>query len=608
MMRRRSDLPPVAPQPWSTLIPPDSFYARLAAMRDVLVDDESYAVLYKDSPRGRPSLPPSLVVLTMLLQYHDDCSDAEAEMRVRCDLRWKHALGLALEDAGFDATVLCRFRRKLMDQGLERALFNRLVNAAREAGLLAKGAEQVADSSHILGAAGVRDTYTLIRGGIRKLLRALGYGPTHRSGLSDRVAAYLDPNAPAKPDIDWADAQERVAALRTLVADARAALALADPATDDTSVREATALLAKIVADDVQDGPAPGPKPPGRPRKAVPEGAAAGTAAPPSGEAGELRLRQGVAPDRILSVVDPEMRWGHKSSQQRWAGYKLHVAEELTSELITDVGVRIASEHDAVPLVAHVARQEAAVGLLPAAVLTDGAFGTADARADLGALGIEVVAKLRPLTDQKHLGKDEFVIDLAANGGQGSVTCPAGVTTTDRRMARDGWNRPVPLFRFPRQICAACPLRERCLGGPRGRVAQPVRQPPGRQVQLHFHEAILQQARAAQRTPAQRRALRERLRPRAKVERKIAELMRRHGLRQGRYLGLLKTEFQAVMTATMVDTKRLLTLIAADPAREVALRQALPAVPQAIRSLLSALQRWLACAPALPTTIKSAAT
>jgi transposase len=612
MMRHRSDLPPVAPQPWSVLIPADSFYARLAQMRDVLVDDETYAVLYKDSPRGRPSLPPSLVVLTMLLQYHDDCSDAEAEMRVRFDLRWKHALGLALEDAGFDATVLCHFRHKLVEHGLERALFNRLVNAAREAGLLTKGAEQVVDSSHILGAAGVRDTYTLIRGGIKKLLRALGYHGLRpqEQGLAERLAAYLDPEAPAKPDVDWADAEARLAALRTLVTDARAALALVGPDTDNALAQEAAALLAKIVADDVQEGPAPGPKQPGRPRKASPaeETATADAQPHPGGETPELQLRHGVAPDRVLSVVDPEMRWGHKSSQQRWAGYKLHVAEELRSELVTDIGVRSAGEHDAVPVVEHVARQEEAVGLRPTAVLTDGAFGTADARADLGELGIEVVAKLRPLTDQQHLGKDEFVIDLAANDGQGSVTCPAGVTTTDRRMARDKWDRPVPLFRFPRDICAACSLRDHCLGGPVGRVAHPVRQPPGRQIQLHFHEAVLQQARAAQRTPEQRRALRDRLRPRAKVERKIAELMRRHGLRQGRYLGLLKTEFQAVMTATMVDAKRLLTLAAANPERERAIRQALAACSRAIRTRLVALHRCFVFAPARSAAIKSAAT
>ena len=95
MMRRRSDLPPAYPQPWSEMIPADSFYARLAEWRDVLVKDEDYAPLYKDSPRGRPSIPPSMVVLAMLLEYHDDCSDAEAEQRMRFDLRWKHALGLA---------------------------------------------------------------------------------------------------------------------------------------------------------------------------------------------------------------------------------------------------------------------------------------------------------------------------------------------------------------------------------------------------------------------------------------------------------------------------------------------------------------------------------
>jgi transposase len=136
----------------------------------VLVNDEDYASLYKDSPKGRPSIPPSMVVLAMLLEYHDDCSDAEAEERMRFDLRWKHALGMRLGDEGFDATVLCRFRRKLLDRGLERALFERLVNAAREAGLITKGATQLLDSSHILGAAGARDTYALIRGGIRKLL------------------------------------------------------------------------------------------------------------------------------------------------------------------------------------------------------------------------------------------------------------------------------------------------------------------------------------------------------------------------------------------------------------------------------------------------------
>jgi transposase len=198
MMRRRSDLPPADPQPWSEMIPADSFYARLAKWRDVLVEDEDYAPLYKDSPRGRPSIPPSMVVLAMLLEYHDDCSDFEAEQKMRFDLRWKHALDLGLEEAGFDATVLCRFRRKLLERGLERNLFERLVKAARGAGLITKNAAQLLDSSHILGAAGARDTYTLIRGAIRKLLRSLGYASTSRAGLPERLWWYIDPAAPPR--------------------------------------------------------------------------------------------------------------------------------------------------------------------------------------------------------------------------------------------------------------------------------------------------------------------------------------------------------------------------------------------------------------------------
>jgi transposase len=119
-MMRRSEMPPVPPQPWSEPIPADSFYARLVKWRDVLVEDGDYVPLYRDSRKERPSIPPSLVVVAMLLAYHGDCSDAKAEQRMRFDLRWKHTLRLGLEDEGFDSTVLCRFRRKL----LERAEFS----------------------------------------------------------------------------------------------------------------------------------------------------------------------------------------------------------------------------------------------------------------------------------------------------------------------------------------------------------------------------------------------------------------------------------------------------------------------------------------------------
>ncbi|MCA1717322.1 MAG: IS1182 family transposase [Actinobacteria bacterium] len=583
MMRRRSEMPAVPPQPWSELIPADSFYARLARWRDVLVNDEDYAPLYKDSPRGRPSIPPSMVVLAMLLEYHDDCSDAEAEQRMRFDLRWKHALGIGLQDEGFDATVLCRFRRKLLDHGLERALFERLVRAAREADLLTKDAAQLLDSSHVLGAAGARDTYALIRGGIRKLLRSLGYTSARRSALGEQLGWYIDPDSPEKPQrIDWSDAEARAEHLKEVVADARAVLSLAEGASSTTpAANEAAALLQKIVSDDVEEGEPPpsGPKRRGRPPKkkerASEEQKTPRPAASSTEEREAPRLRRGVARDRILSVVDPQMRVGHKSQRQSWAGYKVHITEEPESELITAVEVRPANEYDAEAALSMVERQEESVGLLPGELLCDGAYGSADVRAELRKLGVEVVAKMRPLTDGKHFRKDEFEIDLSDNGGEGSVTCPAGVRTTDFRMARDGWYRPVKLFRFPKEVCERCELKERCLGGPAGRAKRPVRIPPGRQVQLHYHEEVIQEARAEEKTAEQKRALRERLRLRAKVERKISEALRLHGLRQGRYFGREKTELQAQMTAAMVNAKRLFTLSTDDEGLAEGLREAL---------------------------------
>jgi hypothetical protein len=71
--------------------------------------------------------------------------------------------------------------------------------------------------------------------------------------------------------------------------------------------------------------------------------------------------------------------------------------------------------------------------------------------------------------------------------------------------------------------------------------------------------------------------LREKLKPRAKVERKISEVVRLHGMRQGRYFGQEKTDQQAVITATMVNIKRLFALAAEDPKAGSKLREVLAA-------------------------------
>jgi hypothetical protein len=157
---------------------------------------------------------------------------------------------------------------------------------------------------------------------------ALGYTSTRRTELGDRLSWYLDPQAPEKPQsIDWSDAEARAEHLKEVVADARSALSLVEDATATPAASEAAALLEKIVSDDVEEGPPPGPKRRGRPPKREKE---KGRPAPEeeqqdssSSEDPAPKLRRGVAKDRVLSVVDPQMRVGHKSKRQSWAGYKV---------------------------------------------------------------------------------------------------------------------------------------------------------------------------------------------------------------------------------------------------------------------------------------------
>ncbi len=71
-------------------------------------------------------------------------------MRGRLD--WKYALGLALDDEGFDFSVLGEFRSRLVAAGLERSLFELLLARLKELGLVQPGGTQRTDSTHVLGA------------------------------------------------------------------------------------------------------------------------------------------------------------------------------------------------------------------------------------------------------------------------------------------------------------------------------------------------------------------------------------------------------------------------------------------------------------------------
>ena len=335
-------------------VPSDSLYGRMAAVSDVLFSDDDLKDLYC-LDNGRPNLPPPLMLGVLLLQFYDDVSDEEAVERLQFDLRWKVALHLPLDYAGFDPPSLTYFRRRLIEHGRERYAFDRLVAIGRAAGFIPDTVTLLIDATPVKGAGAVQDTHTLLRKGIRKLLKAAGYHVVgKRQGLSPQVRTlierYVDHDRKAK--IDWSKPQERAAQLKVLVTDAEAALELAVSDSDNADVRSIGWLLTKILGDDVV-----------------------------TDEQGDPQIGNGTAPDRVISLTEPEMRHGHKSEARRFDGFKALITTEQSSEMIVDIGDIPATGSEGAHLLPAVEHIETQAEVRVERVICDGAFGCGELRA-----------------------------------------------------------------------------------------------------------------------------------------------------------------------------------------------------------------------------------
>ena len=501
-----------------------TFYGYLASQRRELFRDEDFARLYCPN-NGRPSVPPSLLATALVLQAYDGVSDDEATRRAAFDLQWKVALSVELDVRPFAKSTLQEFRAQLIVHDQTRAIFQRSLEVAQRRGVWKKGhapqerqhMKLALDTTHILGRGAVKDSYNLLADGIVQVLRALAkLTSCELTELAEEVgcARYVHGSSlKGSADVDWTDMKARQRFLAEIVGDAEQLLELVrgtrsdltKDSPEDQELVAAAGMLARILAQDIErdeNGP---------------------------------RLKRGVAPDRLISVHDPEMRHGRKSSSQRFNGHKAQIAVDTDSQLITAVEVLPGNAPDSERALDVVEASEAATGCEAVEVIGDCAYGAGETRAEFAASGRTLVAKVPEIQNQGYFAKTDFQIDLEA----GTCTCPNNQTTSDLRLLKGGGGT----FVFATATCAACPLRAQCTRGQGGRT-----------VQVHPQETLLQQARELQTTPAFDEARRRR----QVVEHRIARLAQL-GIRQARYFGRTKTLFQLCLAAAVAN----LTLLAA---------------------------------------------
>ncbi len=454
------------------LIPAGSMFAFLAGRRAEVFRDADYADLFAPPGLGRPSLPATQMAAVLTLQALCDYSDRETAGAVRFDVRWKAAIGAALDDAGFDSSSLVYWRNRIAKPARPHRVSDAVKAVIAETGILRGRRRRAVDSTILADGVATQDTVTQLISAIRRVAREV-------PGAAEAIAQVCtghDYSRPGKPAIGWNDPAAKDALVPALVNDANAVVAASAGAELDEGAASAVALLALVAGQDVE-----------------PAGGSDGTD-------GRWRIAQKVAEDRVISTVDPGARHTRKSGEARRDGYRAHLAADPQTGIITDEKLtRASGEENSDPavaaefLAAEAGREEpGAAGAPqppgkhgpdgpacgdhgdrePLAWYGDSACGTGDLRGAIADAGDQAVIKPKPLQAPVEGGftVDDFTVDEQAS----TVTCPAGHTVALSRTR-------VAAFGV---LCRDCPLRSLCTTCK-----------TGRKLVLHPRDGLLRAAR-----------------------------------------------------------------------------------------------------------------
>jgi len=508
------------------LVRTGKLFGFLREHRHELFDEAFQAELegvYRDSGAGRAPVPPALMAMAILLQAYEGASDAKAVEMTVVDLRWQMVLDrLGETETAFSQGALCDFRHRLIRHDLDRRLLEQTVELAqRVKGFdwkkLPKTLRLAIDSSPLEGAGRVEDTINLLahagRNVVGCIATLLDWSPAE---VARRAGApfLVETSIKKALDREWSDPDQKAAAIVELAEQLDSlekwiAEGLSHHMTEPPLATH-LATLKQLRSQDLEPDP-------------------------PTG--GGARIRDGVAPDRRISVQDKDMRHGRKSKSKRFNGYKRHIASDLDTNLILACAMTPANrpEADAAPeLVTDIGRA------LPHRELRslhiDRGYIASELVADLLARSGEVLCKPWVPRNGKLFTKTDFKLNMRAL----TLTCPAGEVEHFT---------PGSVVEFDPEACSRCPLRARCTMSAQG---------AGRTVSIAEDEQLQQRLRKLVASPRGR----ERLRERVAVEHHLAHVGRKQG-RRARYRGVRNNLFDLRRASAVVNLETIHRALAA---------------------------------------------
>jgi transposase len=501
--------------------PKGSLCIRIFDELGTIFQDQDFADMY--SQHGQPGQPPFRLALVTVLQFIEGLSDRSAADAVRGRIDWKYLLCLELDDPGFDYSILCEFRARLLEGGAERILFDKILSALRDKKLVKARTRQRTDSTHVLAA-------------VRDLNRLERVGETLHATLNVLAVAapgWVSVNIPS----EWVDRYgKRVDEWR-----------LPEKEKDREIYIQMVGQDGAALLDAVWSEEAPGwmrslPAVETLRRMwlqhfMVAEGAVI------------LRPNEDLPPSsiRITSPYDTQARFACKRST-KWVGYKVHLTEtcdEETPNIITNVQTECATFNDNYSL-PKIHEQLSQAELLPDKHLVDAGYIEAsnlvESRREYD---IDLIGPAQNNGRWQQVQGNGFDIsNFRVDWDREKVICPAGRESSSWKQMVDGRGNDFIHAQFARSDCSVCPHLTQCTKS-KGRIRTVNIKPKD------LHEA-LQQTRQREKT----KEFKEEYSRRAGVEGTISQGVRAFGLRRSRYVGIAKTGLQHFATAAAINLER----------------------------------------------------
>lgn len=488
------------------LLDPDSFAMRLRAIANELFPDSYFADLY--SERGRPAYSPQTMMVAIILQNKLNLSDREMEKASRLNLEVKAALGLPLDHPGIPKTCYSEFRARLLKHGRECDAFNLFNQHLVEKEWIKKDEALIVDASHLEANAATPNPRLLIRKATRQILRQLAKERADLYKLlAEKITLRTDTEFASGQDYYLLPEAEKKEQFGKAVGEARIVWKELVTKKLSAGLRANLEMLAVILEERSNDDDEP----------IDPEQA---------------------MPDRIASHRDSDARWGAKGKDKFFFGYKRTLFTTKEHGFVADLCVHPGNTSDAsvVPDLLDNSRQ--LFGLIPSKLLADAAYGSVNNHREVKARQCQLVAAVKPTPNPRgYWSRDEFRYDATAK----TLTCPAGRTTKEAHPSPDGEGM---VYRFQPHQCGACPKRHLCCGG------------DFRSVKVAETIPDLSEALAYAKTEAYK--LDMKVRP--VIEGKHSELVRYHGGRRTRYVGIDRVCLGEVFRCLVVNMKRMFKL------------------------------------------------